>query len=100
MPCFALAEGNARLTLRHDEARRQVDPLIFAGVRSGMLAAFTSVSSHYDGMDFDAVGQGYSSGKSDAEIRAISDSAVRGTEVLASKVSATSVRLQFQAPDV
>lgn len=48
--------GNARLMLCHDEARQQLDPLIFAGVQSGILAAFTSVGSHYDGVDFDTVG--------------------------------------------
>jgi hypothetical protein len=58
-----------------------------------MLAALTSISSLYDGMDFDAMGQGYSSRKFDAEILGISDSAIRSVEVLVSKVSAATVHL-------
>jgi hypothetical protein len=70
-----------------------VDPLFSIGVRSGVLAALTSVSSHYEGIDYDTVGQGYSSRKFDTEILAIGNSAARGAEILASKVSATSVHL-------
>ena len=72
-----------------------MDPLVSAGVRSGMLVTLTSVGSHYDGMDFDAMGQGYSSRKSDTEILAIGNSAACGAEVLASKVLAATVCLQF-----
>ena len=79
--------------LRHDEAHHQLDSLVSARVQSGMLAALTTVGSLNDDVDFDAVGQGYSSRKSDAEIRAIGNSAVHGMEVLASKVSATIVCL-------
>lgn len=56
-----------------------------------------SVSSHYDGVDYDAMGQGYASKKSDNEILAIGSSAAHGADVLASKVSATSIRIQHQA---
>jgi hypothetical protein len=63
------------------------------GVHSGVLAALASIGSHYDGMDYDAMGQGYSSKKSDDELLAIGNSATRGAEVLASKVPATAVRL-------
>jgi len=72
-----------------------VDLLIYEEVHSGVLAALTSVSSHHDGMDFNAMGQGYSSRKSDTEILAIGNSAACGAEVLASKVLAATVCLQF-----
>lgn len=85
--------GSARLMLCHDKAHRQLDSLVFARVRSGVLMALTSVGSLYGSMDFNAVGQGYSSRKSNAEIHAIGNSAVRGTEVLVSKVLATTVHL-------
>ena len=81
--------------LRLDEARHLVDRLVFEGVRSGVLAALTSVGSHYEGIDYDAMGQGYSSMKSDAKILAIGNSAARGAEVLTSKVPAATVRLHF-----
>ena len=64
-------------------------------VHSGVLAALTSVGSNYEGIDYDAVGQGYSSRKSDTEILAIGDSAACGAEVLMSKVPAATVHLQF-----
>ena len=88
-------QGSSQLVLRLDEARHLVDLLVSEEDHSGMLAALTSVGSHYDGMDFDAMGQGYSSRKSHVEILAISNSAARGAEVLASKVPAATVRLQF-----
>lgn len=91
-------QGNAQLALHLDEARLQVDPLISEGVHCGVLIALTSVGSHYDGIDYDAVGQGYASKKSDDEILAIVNSAAHGAEILASKVSAASIRLQYQAP--
>ena len=56
--------------------------------------------SAQDGMDYDVVGQGYSSRKSDAEILAIGNSIARGARVLTSKVLATTVHLQFQASNV
>ena len=64
-----------------------------AGVHSDVLAALTSVDSHYDGMDYDVVGQGYLSKKSNNELLAIGNSATRGVEVLASKVPAATVPL-------
>jgi hypothetical protein len=73
---------------------------VSARVRSGVLAALTSVGSHYDGVDYDVVGQGYSSKKSDDEFLAIGNSATHCAEVLVSKVPATTVRLQFRAFDV
>lgn len=72
-----------------------MDLLVSEEVHSGVLAALTSVSSHYDGMDVDAMGQGYSSRKSDVEILAIGNFTARDVEVLASKVPATTVHLQF-----
>ena len=47
---------NAQLVLRLDEARLQVDPLIFERIHGGIRAALTSVGLHYNGIDFDAVG--------------------------------------------
>ena len=64
-----------------------------AGVHSDVLAALTSVDSHYDGMDYDAMGQGYSSKKFDDELLAIGNSATHGVEVLTSKVSAIAVHV-------
>ena len=46
------------------------------------------------------MGQGYSLRKSDTEILAIGNSITRDTEVLANKVLAATIRLQFQAFDV
>jgi hypothetical protein len=83
--------GSSQLALLFDEARCLVEPLVFAGVHSGVFAALTSVGSHYDAVDYDAMGQGYSSRKSDAEILAIGNSAARGAGVLMSKVLATIV---------
>ena len=62
-------------------------------VHSGVLAALTSVDSNYEGIDYDAVGQGYSSRKSNAKILAIGDAAAHGIEVLVSKVLAATVCL-------
>ena len=84
---------SAQLASHLDEARRQVDPLMSARVQSGMLASLTSIGSHYDGMDYDAMGQGYSSKKFDDELLAIGNSATHGAEVLASKVLAVVVCL-------
>ena len=39
-----------------DEAHLQVDPLIAKGVHCGLHATLTLVSSHYGGVNFDAVG--------------------------------------------
>ena len=89
------SQGCAQLALRLDEARYRVDPLVSTGVRSGVLMALMTVGSHYEGIDYDAMGQGYSSRKSDAEILAIGNSVTRGAEVLASKVPAATVCLQF-----
>ena len=69
-----------------DEAHHQVDPLVSTGVHSGMLEALTSIGSHYDGMDYRAVGQGYSSKKSNNELLAIGNSTTHGAKVLASKM--------------
>ena len=50
-------QGSTQLALRLVEARHQVDPLVSARVHSGVLAALMSVVSHYEGIDYDAVGQ-------------------------------------------
>lgn len=50
---------DTQLTLHLDEARHRVDLLISEGIRSGVLATLMLVGSHYDSVDFDAVGQGY-----------------------------------------
>lgn len=50
------SQGSARLMLRHDQAHHQMDSLISTRVQCGKLAALTSVSSLYNGMDFDVVG--------------------------------------------
>ena len=53
------SQGSTQLALCLDEAHKQVDPLVSAGVGSSVLAALTSVGSHYEGVDYDAMGQGY-----------------------------------------
>jgi hypothetical protein len=87
--------GSTQLALRLDEAHCQVDHLVSAGVHSGVLAALTSVSSYYNGIYYDAVGQGYLLKKSNAEILAIDNSAACGAGVLASKVLTTTICLKF-----
>ena len=52
-----------------------MDPLISEGVRNGMHVALMSVGSHYDGVNFDAVGWGYVLWKSDSDILAIGNTA-------------------------
>ena len=51
------------------------------------------VGSYYEGIDYDAMGQGYSSKKSNAEILAIGNSTAHGAEVLTIKVSTATVHL-------
>lgn len=50
------SRGSTQLAPRLDEARYRVDLLVSAGVRSSVLTALTLVGSHYDGVDYDAVG--------------------------------------------
>lgn len=57
-----------------------------------------SVGSHYSSIDFDAVGLGYMSNRSDDDILAIGNAIVHGVEALTSKVSAASIRVQHQTP--
>ena len=59
-----------------------------------------SVGSHYGGVDFDAVGRGYASGKSDNNTIAIGSAATRGAEVLAGKLSAAYIRRQYQTSNI
>ena len=96
---LGIGRGNAHLALRLDEARLQVGPLISEGIHYGVLAALTSIVLHYDGVDFEAIGQGYALKKSDYDILAISKAAVRGVEALACKVSAPAIRAQHQSPN-
>ena len=49
---LGIDRGNTQLTLCLDEAHLQVPPLISKGIHYGVLAALTSVGSHYDGVDF------------------------------------------------
>ena len=77
-----------------------MDPLISVGVHSGVLMALMLVGSHYEGINYDVVGKGYSSRKSDAEILAIGNSTARGAKVLMSKVPVATICLLFQASDV
>ena len=91
---LGVGRGNAQLVLHLDKVRLQVGPLISEGIHYGVLAALTSVGSHYDGIDFEAVGQGYALKKSDYDILAISKATVCGVEALACKVLATTIRAQ------
>ena len=56
---LGVSRGSAQLALRLNMARHRVDPLVSIGVRSGVLVTLTSVGSHYEGVVYDAVGQGY-----------------------------------------
>jgi hypothetical protein len=85
---------------RLDEARFQVDSLISEGVHYGTLVALTSVSLHYGGINFDANGLGYVPRKSESNILAIGSATTQGTEVLASKMLAASIRLLYQSSSV
>ena len=49
---LGVGRGNAQLVLHLDKVRLQVGPLISEGIHYGVLAALTSVGSHYDGVDF------------------------------------------------
>jgi len=95
MSCCA-GRGNTQLVLHLDEARLEVDPPISRGIRCGVHATLTSVSSHYGSINFDAVGRGYALGKSDSDILAIGSAAARGAKVLAGKMSVAYIRRQFQ----
>lgn len=91
---LSIDRADTQLVLRIDETRLWADLLLISkGIHSGVLAALTSICSHYGGIDYNALGQGYSSGMSDNEILAIGNSAARGVEVLVSKVLAAPVRL-------
>ena len=70
-----------------------MDLLISEGIHSGVLVALMSVGSLYDGVDYDAMGQGYLLRKSDARILAIGNFVACCAEILASKVSAATVHL-------
>ena len=65
------SRGSAQLAHRLDEAYFQVDSLISEGICCGAHVALTSVSSHYGGVDFDAIGRGYASGKLESDVLAI-----------------------------
>lgn len=80
-----------------NEARLQVDPLISKGVHCGAHVALTLVGLHYDGVDFDAVGRWYASGKFESDALAIGSAAAHGAEVLASKMSAICIHLHSQS---
>jgi hypothetical protein len=87
------SRGSPQLACRLDKARFQVDSLISEGVRCGAHAALTSVDSHYGGVNFDAIGRGYALGKSKNDVLTIGDATARSTEVLASRMLATSICL-------
>ena len=85
--------------LHLDKAHFDVDPLISKGIHYGVLTALTLVGSHYDSVDFEAIGQGYVSKKSDDDILDISNAVVHGAETLARMVSVTTICAQHQSPD-
>lgn len=87
--------GDSQLALHLDKAYLQVDPLIFKGVHCSIHAALMLVSSHYGGINFDAIRRGYASGKSNSDILIIGSATAHGAEVLASKVSAAYIRHQY-----
>jgi len=92
--------GDAQLALCLDEALPPCGPLISEGIHYGIDIALTSVDSHYIGVDFDAVGQGYALEKSDSDILAIGSATSRGAEVLAGKMFATCIHHQYQISGV
>ena len=87
---LGINQGNTQLVSHLDEARFQVDSLSYEGVHCGTLAALTSVSLYYGGINFDAIGQGYAPGKFESDILTISSAVARGAKVLASKMLAAS----------
>ena len=92
---LGIGQGDAQLALRLNEAHLLVDPLIAEGIHYGKHAALTSVGSHYGGIDFDAVGRGYMSGKSDSDVLAIGSAAAHGAKALASKLLAAYICHQY-----
>ena len=80
--------GSTQLACRLDEAHFQVDSLISEGVH---YAALTSVGSHYDDINFEAVG------RSESDVLNISSATARSAEILVSKMLAASIRLQYQS---
>ena len=92
--------GSAQLSLHLDEAHLHVDSLISKGFHRGTLAALTSVGSHYNGVDFDVVGQGHAPRRSEREVLTIKSVAAQGVEALASKMSGVSIHRQHQSSRV
>ena len=70
-----------------------MDSLISEGVHCGAHAILTSVGSHYGDIDFEAVGRGYVSGRSESDVLDIGSATAWSVEILASKMSAASIRL-------
>ena len=62
-----------------------MDTLISEGIHCGLHTALMLVSLHYGGINFDTIGRGYASGKSDSDILAIDSAVARGAEVLVGK---------------
>jgi hypothetical protein len=87
------SRGSPQLACHLDKACFQVDSLVSEGVHYGAHAALTSVDSHYGGVNFDAIGRGYALGKSKNDVLTIGDATARSTEVLASRMLATSICL-------
>ena len=73
-----------------------MDTLVSERIHCGVHTALTSVGLHYGGIDFDTIGRGYASRKSDSDILAIGSAVARGVEVLASKVLAACIHRQLQ----
>ena len=74
-----------------------MDSLISEGVHCGAHAILTSVGSHYGDIDFEAVERGYASGKLESDVLDICSATARSAEILASKMSVASIRLQYQS---
>ena len=57
-----------------------------------------SVGAHYDGIEFLAVGQGYSSNRPDVKINAIANAVSPSAQRLADQVLAAGVRVSRHVP--
>jgi hypothetical protein len=72
-----------------------VDSLISKGVHHNTHVTLVLVGSHYDGVDFNVIGQGHALGRPEGDILAIESAAALGTEALVGRVLVASVHRSF-----
>ena len=83
---------------RLNKVRLRVDPLVSEGVFFGALAALSSVDAHYNGFNFEAVGQGYPPNRSAIEIGVINNTVTLSAQAFANQVAPTDVASSHKHP--